>query len=430
MSSVPRSLLDSLAGQRDAVIEYQTQMTSFAALGPDNGGQGELSKALYLENLLRDFGLEDIERVDAPDDRVSGGIRPNIVARVPGLASRTLWIMAHMDVVPPGDLSQWETDPWKVMVDGDVIRGRGVQDNQQGVVCALLVARELLDRGITPDLGLGLLLVSDEETGNAYGIEHVIKTRPDFFRSDDLILVPDFGTADGSWIEVAEKGMFWLRVTITGLQFHASCPQQGKNSLLAAADMILHVQDVAARFKDMEPLFDPPVSTFTPTRHEENVPNINTVPGRDIFYVDCRLLPGVEASTVLAAFQEVFGVIAARHDVDVAIDVVHSAPAAPATSPESEVVRRLAAGIRAIYGIEPHCVGVGGGTVAAPFRHMGLSAAVWGSLVPTAHIANEYTLISKIIGDAQVMATMLFDLPQASRDQDRSGLNVDLPRRL
>lgn len=415
MSSVPRSLLDSLAGQRDAVIEYQTHMTAFAALGPDNGGPGELPKALYLENLLRKFGLEDIERVDAPDDRVPDGVRPNIVARVPGHSSRTLWIMAHMDVVPPGDLSQWETEPWKVVVDGDVIRGRGVQDNQQGVVCALLVARELLARGITPDLGLGLLFVSDEETGNAYGIEHVIGARPDFFGADDLILAPDFGTADGSWIEVAEKGMFWLRITVTGRQFHASCPQQGKNSLLAAADMILHVQDVADLFRSTEPLFDPPVSTFTPTRHEANVPNINTVPGRDVFYVDCRLLPGVEETGVLDAFREVFGTVAARHGVDVTVEVVHSAPAAPATSPESEVVRRLAAGIRAIYGIEPHCVGVGGGTVAAPFRHMGLSAAVWGSLVPTAHIANEYTLISRIIGDAQVMATMLFDLPPASR---------------
>ena len=67
------------------------------------------------------------------------------------------------------------------------------------------------------------------------------------------------------------------------------------------------------------------------------------------------------------------------------------------------------AGIREIYGIEPHCDGSGGGTVAVGFRDMGIPAAVWASVVPTYHLANEYSLISRTIGDAQVLARMLFD---------------------
>ena len=84
-------------------------------------------------------------------------------------------------------------------------------------------------------------------------------------------------------------------------------------------------------------------------------------------------------------------------------------PASPATPPDSEVVLRLSAGIREIYGIEPHCDGSGGGTVAVGFRDMGIPAAVWASVVPTYHLANEYSLISRTIGDAQVLARMLFD---------------------
>lgn len=75
--------------------------------------------------------------------------------------------------------------------------------------------------------------------------------------------------------------------------------------------------------------------------------------------------------------------VAERHGVTVDITTVTNAPASPATPPDSEVVLRLSAGIREIYGIEPHCDGSGGGTVAVGFRDMGIPAAVWASVVPT-----------------------------------------------
>lgn len=415
MSSVPATLLQAIAACRDKVIAYQTQMTSIQALGPANGGVGEMAKARYLEGVLRELGISDIEHVDAPDARVPDGVRPNIVARIPGASSRTLWIMGHMDVVPTGELSQWETDPWQAVVDGDKVFGRGVQDNQQAIVGALILAGELLASGCRPDLSLGLLFVSDEENGNAYGMDYVMDARPDLFRADDFVLVPDFGVPDGSCIEIAEKGQLWLKVTAIGRQCHASRPQQGINSLVAAADMILHVKDVAGRFNMEDALFEPPMSTFVPSRHEENVPNVNTMPGRDVFYIDCRLLPGVDPDEVQAAFLQTFSEIAARHGANVTVERVQGAPAAPATSPDSEVVLRLASGIEAVYGCKPRCFGVGGGTVAATFRRMNLPAAAWASLAPTAHIANEYSLISKTLGDAQVMASMLFDAPPQAK---------------
>ena len=56
----------------------------------------------------------------------------------------------HVEVCSPGELSYWKTDPWKVVVDGDKIRGRGVEDNQQAIVCGLLIAQELKAQGIDP----------------------------------------------------------------------------------------------------------------------------------------------------------------------------------------------------------------------------------------------------------------------------------------
>ena len=102
-------LIESIGQQRDKVIEYQTRMTELPALGPENGGTGEMPKALYLEGLLRELGVTDILRIDAPDPRVPDGVRPNVVARIPGASPRRLWILGHMDVVPPGELSYWKT---------------------------------------------------------------------------------------------------------------------------------------------------------------------------------------------------------------------------------------------------------------------------------------------------------------------------------
>lgn len=404
-----QQLIEAIGLRRDKVIEYQTRMTAIPALGPDNGGTGEMPKARYLEGVLRELGCQDIVHVDAPDPRVPDGVRPNIAARFPGKSPRTLWIMGHMDVVPPGELSQWKTDPWTVVVDGDIIRGRGVEDNQQAITCALLVAGEMQRLGVVPDLTLGILLVSDEETANAYGANHVLKARPDLFHSDDFVMVPDFGVPDSRSIEISEKGILWLRVTVTGHQCHASRPQDGRNSLVAAADMILHVRDLDVLYSVEDPLFEPSTCTFVPSRHEENVPNINSLPGKDTFYIDCRILPGIDHEEVLESARNIMEAVAERHGMTVDVSVVQSAPAAPATPSDSEVVRRLMRGIREVYKVTPHCMGSGGGTVAAGFRHLGIPAAVWSTVTPTYHLANEYSRISRTLGDAQVFAHMLFD---------------------
>lgn len=406
---MPHRILSALDARRDTVIEVQRELTRRPALGPESGGEGERAKADWLFAHLRDMGVTDIETIDAPDPRVPCGHRPNIIARVPGKSPRTVWVLAHMDVVPPGDPALWDGDPWTLRVDGDVLFGRGVEDNQQAIVSGLLVARELLEQGITPDLSLGLAFVADEETGNTHGMAHVAAVRPDLFRQDDLIVVPDFGDSEGAMIEVAEKSMLWLRIAVTGKQCHASTPDEGVNSLAAAAALILRIRRLNERFPDADPLFNPATSTFVPTKKEANVPNVNTVPGSDVFYVDCRVLPRYDLDDVVAAVRGLADEVEREYGASIAISHVLREQAAPPTSPNAEVVTRLRAAISGVYGVTARPAGIGGGTVAAIVRRMGLSAAVWSKLVPNAHVPNEATRISCNIGDAKVIATMLFE---------------------
>ena len=94
------------------VVELEKLLTAIPALAPESGGDGEWKKAEALETWLRGKGITRIERHDAPDSRVSAGLRPNIVATIPGTkAGKRMWVMTHLDVVPEGDRSLWGTDP-------------------------------------------------------------------------------------------------------------------------------------------------------------------------------------------------------------------------------------------------------------------------------------------------------------------------------
>ena len=407
---VPQALLDRIAQGRDLVIDLQRKLVAIPALGPKNGGQGEKDKADFLKGYIKEMGLADVQELRAPDPGVECGYRPSLAVRLPGRdQGRTLWIISHLDVVPPGDLDLWDFDPYELQVDGDLVLGRGVEDNHQGLVSSVVLAKALLDLDIIPDLSLGLLMVADEETASTFGLDWVLKEHGDLFKADDLFLIPDFGDDTGEMVEVAEKSMLWLKVTVHGKQCHGSTPDEGINTLVASADLILRITGLGERFPARDPLFNPDRSTFEPTKKDANVANVNTIPGRDVFYVDCRVLPQYGLDEVLAAFRELADQVEAERGVTISLDIDQGEQAAPATPADGEIARRVMDAAKAVYANDPKAVGIGGGTVAAFLRRAGYQAVVWSRLMHNAHQPNEKSSIAFTLGDAQVMARMLFN---------------------
>ncbi len=403
------TILELLDSSRDELLRLQTDLVAIPALGPTNSGQGEQAKVEYLARYLSGFAGAEVETIKAPDDRVACGFRPSLVVRRAGRNSRTLWLIAHTDVVPTGDLPLWQGDPFILRQEGDLIYGRGVEDNHQGMVSALLLLRALERAGAETDLSLGILLAADEETGNALGIEHILREHPQVFDPEDLVLIPDFGTRDGGAIEVAEKSVLWLRFTVLGKQCHASTPSEGVNSLLGASALILALERLDTVFGRQDPLFDPPTSTFAPTKKDANVPNINTIPGQDVFHLDCRVLPGYLLDEVEREIRAICDEVEAARGVRIGFAPVVREQAAPGTPPDCGAVLRLARALRLERGIEPRVIGIGGGTVAAAFRKRGLPAACWSTLLGTAHQPNECSSMANTIADARVFARMLFE---------------------
>lgn len=404
-----KATLDIIDRSADELVRLQTALVGIPALGPTNGGQGEAAKAELLSGYLSAFEGVTVERIDAPDARVESGVRPSIAVRRPGRSPRTLWLIAHTDVVPTGDLSLWQSDPFVLRREDDLIYGRGVEDNHQGLVSALLLLRALEQAGAETELSLGILLAADEETGNALGIEHILRERPDVFSADDLVVIPDFGTKDGAAIEVAEKSVLWLKFTVLGRQCHASTPDEGVNSLVGASALILALGRLNDVFGRTDALFDPPTSTFAPTKKEANVPNVNTIPGQDVFYLDCRVLPDYPLDDVEQEIRRICDTVEAEHGVRIAFERVVREQAAPGTPADCEAVTHLAKALREERGIEPRVIGIGGGTVAAAFRKRGLPAVCWSTLLNTAHQPNEHSSIANTIADARVFARLLLD---------------------
>ena len=402
------ALFPLIEAKRERIIHWQREMTARPALGPENGGVGEIEKALWLEDELRRMGITDIRRIDAPDMRVPCGFRPNIIARIPGKSTRTFWIIAHMDVVPPGDERLWSAPPYELQVTDDALYGRGVEDNQQAIASALLVAETLLEKAVTPDLTLGLLFVSDEESGMTLGLPHVLNAEPDLVKPDDLALVPDMGNADGTFVEIIEKSCLWLRFTVLGQQCHASTPDAGINSLIVAAECIIALQRLYSTFNQQDHRFTPPWSTFVPSKKEANVENINTLPGKDVFYLDCRVLPDYLLADVETECRRLADGVAEKYKATITIETVHAAQASSETPEESETVQTLMRAIKMVHGTSPSVSGAAGQTEAAVLRARGLPAVVWATLIPNPHVPNERSSIKNTINDAKVMVSMLF----------------------
>ena len=86
-----------------------------------------------------------------------------------------LHILAHLDVVGAGD--HWETDPFTLVRRGDLIYGRGTDDDKGPAVAALLAMRCVKELGIPMKGNVKLILGTDEETGSR-DLQHYFSRHP------------------------------------------------------------------------------------------------------------------------------------------------------------------------------------------------------------------------------------------------------------
>jgi succinyl-diaminopimelate desuccinylase len=400
-------LFEKIDAFEPEMVKTLCQLIRVSAVGPESGGEGEDAKAETLMKVLGEVGFDRVERFDASDNQVSSGKRPNIVAYLDGAVGlKRLWIVSHLDVVPSGEASLWKvTAPFEPKVKDGCVFGRGSEDNGQSLVAAIYAAKALKQLGLQLKRSVALAFVADEEQGSTKGIQHLISLG--LFGKDDLVLVPDSGNPNGDFIEVAEKSILWFKLVTLGKQTHGSMPDKGLNAHRIGMQTALAIdQRLHAKYNSRNEYFSEPLSTFEPTRKEKNVDAVNIVPGEDVIYFDCRVLPQYDLEMVLADVGAVVAEWDAKTGAKSQVEVVQKQAAPQQLDADSEIAQLLKCALKQARGVEAKLGGIGGGTCAAFFRKAKISAVVWSTIEEVAHQPDEYCKIANMVNDAKVLALL------------------------
>lgn len=392
------------------IINSCKKFISINSVNPRTGGPGEKEAAEWLESLLKGWAFDEIKRYDAPDEEVEYGYRPNIISIYKGKnPEKTIWYVTHMDKVPAGDLSLWETDPFTPVEKDGKIFGRGSEDNGASLIATIYAVKSIMDLGIRPKNNIAIALVSDEETGSDYGIKYLLKQ--EIFNKEDWFYVPDAGNSRGDFIEIAEKSIMWVKITTLGKQGHASMPNVSINAHRAGMEFALACDKyIHENYNLKNDLFDYPYSSFEPTKKVANVENVNTIPGTDIIYFDGRILPNYDIDELIEDLKKLSREFEKKLNVKINIEPYHIEKAASPTSQDHPSILLLKDSIKELRNFEPFVGGIGGGTCAAIVRAAGFPAVVWSTIDGTAHQPNEYVKIENLINDTKVFGYLMSQL--------------------
>ena len=317
---------------------------------PDSGN--EVRNADLLQTYLEGAGI-GVERFDSRPGRTS------IVARIEGSdpSAPTLCLMGHTDVVPVNPAG-WSRDPFGgEVVDGE-IWGRGAIDMLNITASMAVAVRQLAKDGFRPRGTLVYFGVADEEAGGQWGAEYMCDEHWDAVGADYVL------TELGGWssvghdgtrsivVNVAEKGIAWRRLRVSGSPGHGSMPYGADNALITAAEVVRrlatyrtrpHLDDLwqaqVARLglpaELQAALLDPDrvleaIATLPHAAariahacsHTTISPNVihggqktNTIPDIIDIDVDMRTVPGDDADVVDGYLAEALGDLAARVEI-------------------------------------------------------------------------------------------------------------------
>ena len=175
---------------------------------------------------------------DFPGMEVARSSARGVIARIPGTGEGpTLLLLGHTDVVPPGDLDAWSSDPFRPEIRGDRLIGRGACDMKAGTASITYAARALLASGSRLQGDVILAAVSGEEDGGlgTYALLNQGITA-------DACIIPEPTSLD---LVPANGGALTFRLRIHGRATHASRRTEG----VSAVDKLLPVLEELKRLE-------------------------------------------------------------------------------------------------------------------------------------------------------------------------------------
>src|SRR5438128_6006344 len=220
--------------------------------------------------------------------------RTNIVGRI-GRGAKSIGFVSHMDVVPAGELEQWNTPPFEPTIKDGRIYGRGTLDDKGSYACAYAACKAFLAEHADFDGTIYLIAAADEELGSELGIIYLVEECGLKF---DVAIIPDGGRMDVSIY--GEKGILWVELESHGIQAHGSTPELGRNAIVPLAEAIAEIKtlDLGASYDRAFDGWTMNVGTI------QGGSSTNTVPAMARATIDFRLPAAISKQQVLAKIDE------------------------------------------------------------------------------------------------------------------------------
>ena len=295
-----------------------------------NFGEGkgdEKAVAEYVVASLAEVGIPATIYESAPN-------RCNVIANIEGAdTSRPgLVVHGHIDVVP-ANAADWSVDPFAAEIRDGMIWGRGAVDMKNVDAMILAIVRKWARTGYKPPRNIVLAFFADEEAGMTFGSRWMAAEHPEVFAgcTEAISEVGGFSVTVGNgkrlyFVEAAQKGIHWMRLTAAGRAGHGSM-MNDENALTALSEAVAKIgtftwpqrytDTVKVLFKkiaqatgkpynedDLRPLLKEigPTArmigatlqnTANPTMLEAGY-KANVIPGSASAVIDGRFLPGYE----------------------------------------------------------------------------------------------------------------------------------------
>jgi acetylornithine deacetylase/succinyl-diaminopimelate desuccinylase-like protein len=295
-----------------------------------NFGEGkgdEKAVAEYVVASLAEVGIPAEIFESAPN-------RCNVIAKVAGsdVNRPGLILHGHIDVVP-ANAEDWQVDPFSGEIRDGAIWGRGAVDMKNVDAMILAIVRNWSRTGYKPPRNILLAFFADEEAGSNFGSRFMTREHPEVFEgySEAISEVGGFSVTlkNGKrlyFIEAAQKGIHWVKLTALGLAGHGSMINND-NAITRLSDAVSKVgsfswpqrytETVKVLFRkisdatgrpydenDLRPLLDeigPTARMIGATLSNTANPTIleagykaNVIPGSASAVIDGRFLPGFE----------------------------------------------------------------------------------------------------------------------------------------
>ena len=368
-----------------ATLDLTCALISKKSVSPEDMG----CQALLAERLEKmGFSIENM-----PFGKVS-----NFWARR-GSKAPLLCFAGHTDVVPAGDLKQWQSEPFQPEVRNGRLFGRGAAD-MKGSIAAMVTACErfIADNPDYPG-SIAFLITSDEESIAVDGTRRVIETLQGRNESIDYCIVgePSSNEVLGDIIRNGRRGSLNGTLTVHGTEGHVAYPDLASNP-------IHHFMPALAELCTIE--WDQGNDYFPPTSFQ--ISNIhagegtnNVVPGEMTALFNFRFSTEVTAELLQKQTEAIFN----RHYSDYTIEWQLSGN--PFITEEGILTDAVKQAIFAVTNVETE-LSTGGGTSDGRFiAPAGAQVVEIGPCNKTIHKANEEVLVDDLERLSQIYEGIL-----------------------